>query len=202
MPASLSHSVTRELRASLAYEYSDSPLRLDKPSSGINDSTTGSIIYQFNYEFEVGSTRFCPGSFRLACFAFHVCRLIAILDPTVDRGVSSYRVRDYQWRTETRKQPRWLREKSARVASASRERPTRSRKRARIRSDETEKTWEQTDDLLAGNEHVGCRIRCRLSSCTAHPSLGRAISRVGRINYGTKRTLTETPGRTPGVGDI
>lgn len=24
---------------------------------------------------------------------------------------------------------------------------------------EAEKTWEQMDDLLAGNEHAGCRIR-------------------------------------------
>lgn len=49
-------------------------------------------------------------------------------------------------------------EESARVASASRERLTRFKKLTAICS-EAEKTWEQMDDLLAGNEHAGCRVR-------------------------------------------
>lgn len=66
----------------------------------------------------------------------------------------------YLTETNGKKEKRqFFRKESARVASASRERPTRFRKRAKIRSDEAEKTWEQMNDLLANNEHVGCRVR-------------------------------------------
>lgn len=72
---------------------------------------------------------------------------------------------------------------SARVASASRERPTCFRKRARIRSDEAEKTWEQMNDLLANNEHVGCRVSRRFFLYVVplgrgmHPAWAESITR-------------------------
>ena len=63
---------------------------------------------------------------------------------------------------------------------------------------EAEKTWEQMDDLLAGNEHLRAAGFAQVAASSRtmfSPSVGERISRVGRINYAVRRTLTETPGQ-------
>jgi len=69
------------------------------------------------------------------------------------------------------------------------------RKRAKIRSDEEEKTWEQINDLLTGNKHAVFWIRVSRYFFLYNIYFQQEAFRVGRINYTAKYILSETPGQ-------